>query len=776
VTTANIHVPRGIDTLDRMLVGRRGLSPVLIGRTAVLAGLKALVTGDAAKRDNLPAIALIAGEAGVGKSRLLRELVGALPDGTQVLAAHAQPGSLGRPLDLVHSMLGELPDLAGDGRAIAVDEVVTRVRDRPSLVVFEDLHWADSDSVAVFESLAGISLPELTLVATYRPEDLTSRLPGGEMLVRLERRRHVHQVHLDPLDRHEIAAFVAAVYGRNVSTGVIDSLRRRTGGNPFFLEEILGVAGDVAPEALADQPLPWSLAELVSRQLDGLSPDERRVVETAAVLGARARFEVLASLSRRSEDELITDLRSLVERGLLVEEDDDRFSFRHELVRDAVEGQLLGRERRRLHEQALDTLGQWRYTDIADLARHAAGAGRYDEMVELAREGVGHYLGLGSTYQALQLAVAALAESPDDHDLLAGAARAAWLIGAHDEAWSHVGRLLDVTAGGVSEPRLAAIGLAARIAHERNDTEQAWALTRELQTAVGGLPPSEERARSMAAIAQIHMLNREPALAVERAERAAAEAEAVGAKDVWAQAMVERGTSLTDLPERRGEGLVALIDAIGEAERVEDWVLVARGLNNLANVAPPATGAPTSSECVKPVAGPGSTTSARRTISSGWPTSPRPRVTPRPHSATPNGPATMSTRSRGAGRRKAGRHCSSRPTASMRLPHCWPVWTLTRAKDRTTRTRRHDACSSPPGTAIVSERPPNSGRSKAPSAARRSTSPSTSSRLSRRPSSPASPKTRCSPRLESGPSSTPFHTSERCTTRSWRVPPPATTM
>ena len=209
-------------------------------------------------------------------------------------------------------------------------------------------------------------------------------------------------------------------------------------------------------------------------------------------------------------------------------------------------------------------------------------------MVELAREGVGHYLGLGSTYQALQFAVAALAESPDDHDLLAGAARAAWLIGAHDEAWSHVGRLLDVTAGGVSEPRLAAIGLAARIAHKRNDTEQARALTRELQTAVGELPPSEERARSMAAIAQIHMLNREPALAVEWAERAAAEAEAVGAKDVWAQAMVERGTSLTDLPERRGEGIVALIDAIGEAERVEDWVLVARGLNNLANVAPPA--------------------------------------------------------------------------------------------------------------------------------------------------------------------------------------------
>ena len=79
-------------------------------------------------------------------------------------------------------------------------------------------------------------------------------------------------------------------------------------------------------------------------------------------------------------------------------------------------------------------------TDLADLARHAAGAGRYDEMVELARDGVGHYLDIGATHQALRLAVTALAEAPDDLDLLAGATRAAWLIGAHDEAWGHAER------------------------------------------------------------------------------------------------------------------------------------------------------------------------------------------------------------------------------------------------------------------------------------------------------------------------------------------------
>ena len=154
-------------------------------------------------------------------------------------------------------------------------------------------------------------LPGLTLIATYRPDELTSRLPGGEMLVRLERRRRVHQIHLERLDHAEVGAFVSAVYGRTVGTRVVDALRNRTGGNPFFLEEILAAAGDVEPEALAEQPLPWTLAEVVSAQLDGLSTDQRRVVETAAVLGSRAPFDVLAVLAGRSEDELIADLRSL---------------------------------------------------------------------------------------------------------------------------------------------------------------------------------------------------------------------------------------------------------------------------------------------------------------------------------------------------------------------------------------------------------------------------------------------------------------------------------
>jgi DNA-binding NarL/FixJ family response regulator len=571
-----------------MRIGRRGISPVMIGRAGPLARLQGLVDGSGRLPvdDDIPAVALVAGEAGVGKTRLLQELTSSVPPGTAVLVGQAEPGSLGRPLDVVRMMLGDLQTELVDARVAAIDVVTARLGEGRSLVIFEDLHWADADSVGVFEQLAAMPRPDLTLVATYRPDELTSRLPGGDMLVRLERRRHVHQVRLERLDRYEVAAFVAAVHGRTLGTAVVDALYNRTGGNPFFLEEILAAAADVEPDALASQPLPWSLAELVSRQLDGLSTDERRVVEAAAVLGPRASFDMLAVLGGRGEEELIGLLRDLVERGLLVEENDDEFSFRHELVRDAVENQLLGRERRRLHAQALEVLRRSNPTELAELARHAAGAGRYDEMVELARVGVGHYLGIGATHQALRLAVTALAESPDDPDLLAGATRAAWLIGALDEAWGHAERLLAQTAGNLDERRSAVVRLAARVAHERGAGERMWELIGELERLVEALPEGEERAAAMAAVAQIDMLNDKHAESIEWAERAIGEAERIGAAAVRAQALLERATSLTSFPDRRAEGIEALRTAVADAERIADWVVLTRALHNLSNVLP----------------------------------------------------------------------------------------------------------------------------------------------------------------------------------------------
>jgi predicted ATPase len=254
-------------TLGRMLAARIGLSPVMVGRSAPLSRLAGLLDGP--HPDGLAAVALVTGEPGVGKTRLVQEVIGTLPKRAVVLAGGAEPGSLGRPYEVVRNLFGgTLPTGDDVGRA-ALDDITGRIGDRRALVVFEDLHWADAESVAVFEALAVAALPSTLVVATCRQEELTRRLPAGEMLERLERRHFVHHVQLERLGRAEVGAFLASVHGKVPPSGLIDTLHGRTGGNPFFLEEILNVAGGVDPAELDRQPLPWSLAELVRGQLDG---------------------------------------------------------------------------------------------------------------------------------------------------------------------------------------------------------------------------------------------------------------------------------------------------------------------------------------------------------------------------------------------------------------------------------------------------------------------------------------------------------------------------
>src|SRR5690606_26891016 len=164
-------------TLVPVLAGRTGLSPVMVGRAAELDRLVGLLGARPG-----PTVALVTGEAGIGKTRLVQELVDAAPPGTLVLAGQADPGALGRPLELVLDALdgvrgaegagagGDDPELAAvdaavrdvgrgaDGRVRAAADLVRRLTaGRTALVVLEDLHWADPESVAVFERLAGLA-------------------------------------------------------------------------------------------------------------------------------------------------------------------------------------------------------------------------------------------------------------------------------------------------------------------------------------------------------------------------------------------------------------------------------------------------------------------------------------------------------------------------------------------------------------------------------------------------------------------------------------------
>jgi DNA-binding NarL/FixJ family response regulator len=310
-------------------------------------------------------------------------------------------------------------------------------------------------------------------------------------------------------------------------------------------------------------------------------------VEAAAVLGHRVPFDLLATVTGAGEDELITVLRELVSRGVLVESGEDELSFRHALVREALTEQMLGRQRRRLHEAALEALLAAGDADPALVALHAGAAGRYDELVAAARRGAPLYLSIGSAYQALKLAEQGLAEVGDDVELLSAAARAAWLAGLLDDAVGYARRWRDRAARATD--RAGALYLLIRLAWEADDLAGMTALTAQIEAAVDTLPPGPDQAQAMTAIAQSAFLRNEIDSALSWADRALALAEQHDLPQVRLAALVEKGCALSERVATTEEGRRILHGLVDEAEKAGEWVLAARALNMLVQTPLPNT-------------------------------------------------------------------------------------------------------------------------------------------------------------------------------------------
>ncbi|WP_308285509.1 helix-turn-helix transcriptional regulator [Actinoplanes hulinensis] len=571
---------------------RGGASPMMVGRESELRRLARL----ASSRE--PAVAIIAGEPGIGKTRLVHELLNTVPAGTVVLVGQAEPGSLSRPYEVLLDAIDGRPGVDEERLAALTDPKRSPVErlhiglailddligEAPAVVVFEDLHWADSESAALFERTADHRGPRL-VIGTYRPDEVTRRQPVAGLLARMERRHAVTYVRLDRLTPSQTAAMLAAATGAPAPLRAATALHHRTGGNPFFLEELLRALPGYDVEALVEQPLPWSLADVLRRQVDDLDPVSHRIVEAATVLGHRILFDLLADVTGTPEDELIAVLRDLVTRGVLVESGADEFAFRHALVREAIAGQLLARQRRRLHETALDVLLRGGASDPAMVAHHACGAGRYEDMIAAARRGAALYLSIGSAYQALQLAEMGLDEVPDDTELLASAARAAWLAGLLDDALRYGRRWRDLTDS--TSDRAEALYLLVRIAWESREPEEMRALTYAIEVLIAELPPGAAQARAMTAIAQSAYLRDELDAAVLWADRALALADEFDLPAVRLAALLEKGSTLIERPQTAADGRRILHALVDEAEKAGEWVLAARALHTLVHGEPP---------------------------------------------------------------------------------------------------------------------------------------------------------------------------------------------
>ncbi|PVG83974.1 LuxR family transcriptional regulator [Nocardioides gansuensis] len=379
-----------------------------VGRVRELTALRAAVRRAA---EGAPGAVLIAGEAGGGKSRLVRALLEE-PSRPEPLVLRTQCVDLGDPglpylavVDLVRavqavgatdsevaSILDGLPvltrltdrnavrdDAVDESRRLQVFDAMTallagvgRIRG-PVLVAIEDLQWVDWSSAECFRFLLSrVQAERLLVVATVRTDGLAGRPLTRHLVSELGRLPWVQRLDLQPFDATEVAEFLAHLDRGPVDAGVADVVFRRTQGNPYYVQTL---AAGALHHGRIDEGMPRGLSDLLVGRLDRLPDDVRTVLRCAAVVGRHAPDRLLRGAAGLS-DAAVTDAMGVAVAEGLVTPEREGYSFTHDLLRDAVYDDLLPGERARWHLTVGGVLEAWTAGPAApaEVAHHFAQA------------------------------------------------------------------------------------------------------------------------------------------------------------------------------------------------------------------------------------------------------------------------------------------------------------------------------------------------------------------------------------------------------------------
>ncbi|WP_460851222.1 helix-turn-helix transcriptional regulator [Nocardioides montaniterrae] len=578
-------------------------SPVMVGRDAELSEMSGLLGVTDAPGPGFGAV-LLAGDAGVGKTRLLMALRDRAVDaGWRVVAgACLDFGDSALPYLPFSIVLGrlsaELPDAVAEvavehpaldglqpGRRMGQGDSESPATDRaalftavhalveraaaasPLLLVVEDVHWADRSTRDLLGYLFSRSYAgRVAIVASYRTNDLHRRHPLRRHLAEWTRLPDMQRIALDPLPDPAVEELIDRLAPSPLAPELRAQILSRAEGNAFFVEEL--VASDCGGQCMPDD-----LADVLLVSLDQLSDDARTIVRLASVAGRRVGHELLSAASDLSADAFEAGVRQAVETNLLVA-GASAYSFRHALLGEAVYDDLLPGERVRLHQQyvAALTAGSVAGT-AAELARHAwqardldravtAGVAAGDEALAVGGpdEAVQHYenvLELLDAERAARLGIdvskivvktaEALAASGD-------AKRAVALLAANRDCWPADdvlarARILDAYADllGYVESDLDPVGVAAEAV---------------------ALAPTGSRVRAKALATQARLLAK---MAMLGSARAAAEAEALATEGLELAERLGLGAVVADLVAtlgglRGGDLHAALLGALEQAE------------------------------------------------------------------------------------------------------------------------------------------------------------------------------------------------------------------
>jgi DNA-binding SARP family transcriptional activator len=393
----------------------------LIGREPQVAQLDAALRQAVAGRGRL---ALISGEAGIGKTRLAEELhrlavqrgaavlwgrchegegapafwpwiqvlrgVGATLSPAEVEPLVAPARTVLAPLVPEWGVPGAAPSQHGDpdrGRAQLHQAVVTVIRGaaavRPAVLILEDLHWADVPSLQLLDFLASqLDGEPLLIVATYRIPEPGTTPALADTLGTVARFPALDRIPLSGLEPQHVAQFIAGVIGSEPNRTLVDEVHDRTEGNPFFVTELVrllqseGMLGDDHGAGELRTRVPAAVRDVIRRRVSRLPESTNALLSVGAVIGRHFDLDLLARAAGVDDDAVLDLVETALVSGLVVESGEvvGRFAFSHALVRETLYEGLSALRRARVHARVAEGLESLpRPEDAAhviDLAHH----------------------------------------------------------------------------------------------------------------------------------------------------------------------------------------------------------------------------------------------------------------------------------------------------------------------------------------------------------------------------------------------------------------------
>jgi tetratricopeptide (TPR) repeat protein len=385
-------------------------------------------------------IFLMAGEAGIGKSRLSTEVKELAqqngmvtfqgncfePDRTSPYApildlvrTHIASGSAEGLKPFSSELVKLLPELSAFFPEIkassplppeqekhqyfqVLNRLLSKTNGSPRLIILEDLQWCDDTSLEFLLAFARHihSLPILLLL-TYRSDEVHPAL--HHFLAEMDRARVAIEIDLNRLSTTDVAEMIRAIFEqqRPVQAEFVQAIYSLTDGNPFFVEETLKVlvtSGEIyyanggwTRKPLEELHIPRTVQDTVQRRTRELSEPARQLLTLAAVAGRRFDFSLLQEVTGQTETTLLALVRELLAAQLVLEESAEHFAFRHALTRQAVYVELLGRERRNLHRSIAEKLEARQAENIPnhfmanDLSYHCFEAGLWDKAFDYSK-------------------------------------------------------------------------------------------------------------------------------------------------------------------------------------------------------------------------------------------------------------------------------------------------------------------------------------------------------------------------------------------------------